>query len=130
MKRLKDILDSAGFGRYVITTPEHHDRMIALTSQLPHVISSAFIKLPLAQEHKGYSAGSFRDMTRVAFLNEVMWTELFSENRENLLETLSACIRELQKYETALREEDDEGLQALLRDGRLKKESADREVRK
>lgn len=130
MKRLKDVLDSAGFGRYVITTPEHHDRMIALTSQLPHVISSAFIKLPLAQEHKGYSAGSFRDMTRVAFLNEVMWTELFSENRENLLETLSACIRELQKYETALREEDDEGLQALLRDGRLKKESADREVRK
>ncbi len=130
MKRLKDVLDSAGFGRYVITTPEHHDRMIALTSQLPHVVSSAFIKLPLAQEHRGYSAGSFRDMTRVAFLNEIMWTELFSENRENLLEELSAYIAELQKYESALREKDDDALMALLKEGRIKKENADREVRR
>lgn len=130
MKRLKDVLDSAGFGRYVITTPEHHDRMIALTSQLPHVVSSAFIKLPRAQEHRGYSAGSFRDMTRVAYLNEVMWTELFSLNRENLLETLSCYIEELKKYEDALRSRDDDALCALLRDGRIQKENADREGRK
>ncbi len=130
MKKLKDVLDSAGFGRYEITTPEHHDEMIALTSQLPHVLSSAFIKAPNSQRHRGYSAGSFRDMTRVAYLNEVMWTELFSENRENLLSELSGLIRELQKYEKALRDGDDKAMMALLRDGRLKKESADREVRK
>ena len=130
MKKLKDVLDSAGFGRYEITTPERHDEMIALTSQLPHVVSSAFIKAPLSQCHRGYSAGSFRDMTRVSFLNEVMWTELFSENRENLLREVSGLIRELQKYETALREEDDGAMMSLLREGRMKKESADREVRK
>ncbi len=130
MKKLKDVLDSAGFGRYEITTPEHHDEMIALTSQLPHVLSSAFIKAPGSQYHRGYSAGSFRDMTRVAYLNEVMWTELFADNRENLLKEVSGLIRELQKYETALRDGDDGAMLSLLRDGRLKKESADREVRK
>ncbi len=130
MKKLKDVLDSAGFGRYEITTPEHHDEMIALTSQLPHVLSSAFIKAPNSQRHRGYSAGSFRDMTRVAYLNEVMWTELFAENRENLLREVSGLIGELKKYEKALRDGDDEAMKALLRDGRMKKESADREVRR
>ena len=130
MKRLKDVLDSAGFGRYEITSPEHHDEMIALTSQLPHVLSSAFIKAPNALSHRGYSAGSFRDMTRVAYLNEVMWTELFFENRENLLKEVSGLIGELQKYESALQNSDEQAMRQLLLDGRLKKQMADREGRK
>ena len=130
LEALRNVLDSAGFGHYEITTPERHDEMIALTSQLPHVLSSAFIKAPLSQCHRGFSAGSFRDMTRVAYLNETMWTELFFENRENLLKEVSGLIGELSKYESALRDGDEAAMKELLREGRMKKESADGEVRR
>ena len=118
MKRLKDVLDAAGFGRYVMTTPEHHDAMIALTSQLPHVISSAFAMAPGCLQHQGYSAGSLRDMTRVAYLNEVMWTELFLDNRENLLQELNGLLERLAGFRDALQENDADQLRALLKKGR------------
>ncbi|MBQ8080724.1 MAG: prephenate dehydrogenase/arogenate dehydrogenase family protein [Clostridia bacterium] len=130
VKLLKDVLDAAGFGRYEITTPEHHDEMIALTSQLAHVVSSAFVKADNAGKHKGYSAGSFRDMTRVAYLNETMWTELFLDNRENLLCEVSGLIDRLGEYQAALEDGDAERLKALLKDGRETKQRIDREDRK
>ncbi len=125
MKRLKDVLDSAGFGRYEMTTPEHHDEMIALTSQLCHVVSSAYVMAPNCLNHQGYSAGSLRDMTRVAFLNETMWTELFLDNRENLLNELGGLIERLTLYRDALANEDQTALTALLRRGRVIKERMD-----
>ena len=130
LQKLKSVLDAAGFGRYEMTTPEHHDEMIALTSQLAHVVSSAYVKAPLSLSHKGYSAGSFRDMTRVSFLNEEMWTELFMDNRENLLAELNGLLERLVPYRDALEKSDWEQMRALLREGRETKERMDREDRK
>ncbi len=127
MKQLKDVLDAAGFGRYEMTTPEHHDVMIALTSQLAHVVSSAYVMAPNCINHKGYSAGSLRDMTRVAYLNEGMWTELFLDNRENLLKELEGLIGRLNEYKETLYKSDAEGLKALLAKGRMIKEKMDGE---
>ena len=80
MEKLKNLFTSIGFTNIEIATPEEHDRKIAFTSQLAHVVSNAYIKSPTAQEHMGFSAGSYKDLTRVAKLNEDMWTELFLEN--------------------------------------------------
>ena len=124
MKRLKDVLDAAGFGRYVMTTPEHHDEMIALTSQLAHVVSSAYVMAPNCLKHQGYSAGSLRDMTRVAYLNEVMWSELFMDNRENLLRELDGLIEHLQEYRNALERSDAAALTGSRRSIRLNPLSA------
>ena len=97
--------------------------MIAFTSQLAHVVSSAYVKTPLAPKHKGFSAGSFRDMTRVARLNENMWTELFLENDDLLLRETELLIGQLTEYRDALKSRDEEKLRSLLREGRQIKES-------
>ncbi|MBQ2603324.1 MAG: prephenate dehydrogenase [Oscillospiraceae bacterium] len=121
---LKPFLYSLGFGRVTVTTPEEHDRMIAYTSQLCHVASNAFIKSPAAQKHTGYSAGSFRDLTRVAKLDENLWTELFFLNADNLADELELYIGHLNEYLTALRSGNEDSMRDLLREGReLKEES-------
>ena len=97
--------------------------MIAFTSQLAHVVSSAYVKTPLAPKHKGFSAGSFRDMTRVARLNETMWTELFLENDDLLLAETQHLIDRLTEYRDALRDRDETRLKALLKKGREIKEA-------
>lgn len=126
MKRLKDVFDAVGFTRYEIATPEQHDRIIALTSQLAHVVSSAYVKSPAAAEHRGFSAGSFRDMTRVAFLNEKMWAELFMLNRDNLADEIDALTERLGQYSAAIRSGDEEGLAQLLKEGRECKTQLDK----
>lgn len=126
LEKLKHFWRELGFARVVITTPENHDKVIAYTSQLAHVTSSAYIRSPFAMEHHGFSAGSFRDMTRVARLDENMWTELFDLNREPLLAELNHLIQHLTQYRDALESHDNETLRALLREGRERKEIADR----
>lgn len=123
--RIKQMLAPAGFGRFTFTTAEEHDRMIAYTSQLAHVVSSAYVKSPRALSHSGMSAGSYRDMTRVARLNEEMWSELFLENRDNLTGEIDLLIGELTKYRRAMADDDPAALTTLLREGRLAKEKAD-----
>ncbi len=123
VRRAKDIFLSVGFGRVRFTTPAEHDEMIAFTSQLAHVVSSAYVKTPLAPRHRGFSAGSFRDMTRVARLNEEMWTELFLENGDVLLRETQSLIDRLCDYRDALRDRDAQKLRALLREGREIKEA-------
>lgn len=123
VRRAKEIFLSIGFGRVRFTTPLEHDEMIAFTSQLAHVVSSAYVKTPLAPKHKGFSAGSFRDMTRVARLNENMWTELFLENDDLLLHETEVLIDRLTEYKDALQNRDEEKLKALLREGREIKEA-------
>ena len=99
--------------------------MIAFTSQLAHIVSNAYVKSPTAQNHKGFSAGSYKDMTRVAWLNENMWTELFIENKEPLLFELDYIINSLNQYKTAIENNDADTLKSLLRDGRIAKEQVD-----
>lgn len=111
-----------GFGRIQLSTPKEHDRMIALTSQLAHVLSSAYVKSPAALDHAGFSAGSFKDMTRVARLNENMWTELFFDNRPALLEEIEGLVQRLEQYAQALRQNDREAMRLLLKEGRQRKE--------
>lgn len=123
LEQVHKTLALAGFTHVTLTTAEKHDRMIAYTSQLAHVVSSAYVKSPNAQVHHGFSAGSYRDLTRVARLNEVMWTELFLDNAEALTDEIDFLIDSLQKYSDAIKDKDEARLQALLREGRLLKES-------
>ena len=125
LDRVKHLLAPAGFASLSVTTGAAHDRMIAFTSQLAHIVSSAYIKSPTAAEHKGFSAGSYRDMTRVAWLNPDMWTELFLENRDNLLRELDAVIAHLGEYRAAIAQNDAPTLRRLLDEGRLRKEEVD-----
>lgn len=125
LQRVKDALEPCGFGRFSVTTAQEHDKMIAFTSQMPHILSNAFIKSPTALRHKGFSAGSYRDLTRVAWLNAGMWTELFLENKENLLFELDQYISSLSAYRDALAKEDSKQLYALLEEGKKRKEEVD-----
>lgn len=123
---LKHFFHELGFGQVVMTTPEEHDRVIGYTSQLAHIVSSAYVKSPEAMEHHGFSAGSFRDMTRVARLSPDMWTELFLLNRDPLLHELEALIEHLNEYRDTLEKGDAENLRRLLREGTERKEIVDR----
>lgn len=125
ISRVKELLLPAGFGRFSYVDAERHDKLIAFTSQLAHVVSNAYVKSPTAREHKGFSAGSYRDMTRVAWLNEQMWTELFFENSEPLIFEIDTIINSLTEYKIALESGDREKMTALLREGRIAKEEID-----
>ena len=121
---LKAFFLDVGFAGLTFSTPEEHDRIIAYTSQLAHIVSSAYIKSPEAQRRRGFSAGSFRDMTRVARLDEDMWTELFLDDADYLTEELDILIQHLQEYAAVLKDRDAQKLHDLLKDGREKKDSA------
>ena len=123
--RIKALLKPCGFGRFSVTTAEAHDEMIAFTSQLCHVVSNAYIKSPTAGRHKGFSAGSYRDLTRVAWLNADMWAELILENRENMLSEMDIIIENLSKYRDAIAADDFPALRELLQEGKLRKEEID-----
>ena len=122
VEKVSALAKEIGFARCVIASPEEHDRVIAFTSQLAHVVSSAYVKSPSLLKQSGFSAGSFRDLTRVAKLNEDMWTSLFMLNREPLLSELDHIIGCLSDYRDALRDKDCEKLHELLREGRELKE--------
>lgn len=121
----REVIMKLGFGRVSVMTPSKHDKLIAFTSQLAHVVSNAFVKSPSALERKGISAGSYKDLTRVAYLNENMWTELFLENKDNLIFELDNIIAELQKYSDAMKNDDAVTLKQLLKDGKEMKIKAD-----
>lgn len=125
MNELSFFFKSIGFARMQIATDEEHDKMIAYTSQLAHVVSSAYIKSELSPNFKGFSAGSFHDMTRVAKLNEVMWTELFLDNHDFLADEVDSLIARLQDYSAAIRTKDAERLKKLLKDGKEKRLAID-----
>ena len=128
VEKVVKLFTNIGFTNIQVATPEEHDQMIAFTSQLAHVVSSAYIKSPAAMKHNGFSAGSYRDLTRVAKLNENMWTELFLDNPDFLIQEIDEIIGHLQEYSKAIRSRDKETLHALLKDGREKKALIDGEV--
>jgi prephenate dehydrogenase len=122
--RIEEALKPAGFGHLTVTTAEKHDEMIAFSSQMAHVVSNAFIKSPTARGHKGFSAGSYRDLTRVAQLNADMWAELCMENHDFLINELNSFISAVERYRNALADRDINILKELLEEGsRLKGES-------
>ena len=123
--RVKQLLQPAGFSRFSFTTAEAHDEMIAFTSQMAHVVSNAYIKSPTADQHKGFSAGSYKDMTRVAWLSPEMWAELFLENKDNLLHELDIFMAHLGEYRDAMARDDLPALTRLLDEGRRRKEEVD-----
>ena len=118
---LSDYFLSLGFGRITKVTPEDHDAIIACTSQLAHVLSSAYIRSETAARHEGLSAGSFRDMTRVAALNDRMWSEIFLDNKDNLLSEIDGLIRHLQDYRDAIASDDREAISEMMRDSTHKR---------
>lgn len=117
-KKLEKIFTDAGFARIVETTPQKHDMMIAFTSQLCHIISSAYLRDPLSLEHAGFSAGSFRDLTRVGAPDPALWAELFIKNREELLPVLDRFMERMGSFRSAIAREDFTGLSRQLCEGR------------
>ena len=125
LDRVKNLLKPAGFGRVSVTTAEKHDEMIAFTSQLAHVVSNAYVKSPTSRIHHGFSAGSYKDLTRVAWLNAPMWAELFLENKDYLLTEISGIIEHLDAYRRAMEADDKQMLTNLLEEGKRMKEEVD-----
>lgn len=124
-ERIKNSLAPCGFKSFSVTTADEHDRMIAFTSQMPHILSNAFIKSPTATAHTGFSAGSYKDLTRVAWLNPQMWAELFLSNKDNVLYELDYFMNSLAEYRRAIEQNDADHLIRLLDDGRKRKEEVD-----
>ena len=124
LETLKVFFLDLGFATLTFSTPEEHDRIIAFTSQLAHITSSAYVKSPEAQKRRGFSAGSFQDMTRVARLDEDMWTELFLDDADYLTSELEVLVGHLTEYLDALKARDSARLRALLKEGRELKATA------
>lgn len=125
LDHIRALLAPAEFGRLTVSTAENHDRMIAFTSQLAYVVSNAYIRSPTAEDRRGFSAGSYQDLTRVAWLNEDMWAELFVENRAALTAELDGLLERLQGYRDAIDAGDEAALRGLLAEGKHRKERLD-----
>lgn len=119
---LSELAKSIGFGTIKITTPEEHDRMIAFTSQLPHVLACSYVLSPCCPNHNGFSAGSYRDVSRVANINSKLWSELFLENKEPLVKELDILIDNITQIINAIKNDDKDTLSALLEKGHQVKE--------
>lgn len=115
VEQVEKLALAMGFGQIVHTTPEQHDRIIAFTSQVPHVLACAYVLSPRCREHKGFSAGSYRDVSRVANINDALWTRLFLENREALVGELDQLIGDLGRFREAIQNQEEKKLQELLR---------------
>lgn len=121
---LRETAMQLGFARCTICTPDMHDKMISYTSQLPHILACSYISDPLAANHRGYSAGSFQDVTRVAFINDVMWSELFLDNADHLSREIDELIRNLGAFKSALDSGDRDELRRLMIKSRELKEKS------
>ena len=117
VNKLAQLALEIGFGSIKVTTPEEHDRMIAYTSQLPHVLACAYVLCPSCPNHKGFSAGSYRDVSRVANINSKLWAELFLENREPLIAELEELNKNLTSLYQAIIDRDRQTLTDLLERG-------------
>lgn len=124
---MEDIAKKINFAKITYTDPESHDKIIALTSQMAHIVSSAYIKSPTAKISNGFCGGSFEDMTRVAFLNEQMWSELFLENKDKLLYEVDLLISNLKNYRDAILNDNRQKLKELLVESKNIKDNFNKE---
>lgn len=111
---LVELAKEMGFARTVVTTPEHHDEMIAFTSQIAHVLACSYVLSPLAPQHPGFSAGSYRDVSRVARINGEMWSELFIANKEPLIREIDDLVNNLERFKNAIHNDDSNELNRLM----------------
>lgn len=125
LDRVEKLLAPVGFGSFSVSTADEHDRVIAFTSQLAHVVSNAYIKSPTAINHKGVSAGSYKDLTRVAKLNPTMWADLFLANKNHIIYEIDYLINSLTEYKNAISENDREKLIKILDEGKQRKLEVD-----
>lgn len=125
VETMRELAAAIGCARVTVTTPEEHDRMIAFTSQLPHVLAGAYVKSPCCPQHHGFSAGSYRDVSRVASVDETLWTQLFLLNADDLCAEIDTLIDNLRACRDAVAAGDAERLETVLREGRLRKQEAD-----
>ena len=123
---IKEYASAMGFGKIVECTAKEHDKKIALTSQLAHIVSNAYVKSPQVKGCDGFTGGSFQDMTRIAGVDETVWTPLYASNRENIIKELNGLIDHLSVYRDALVAKDDEKLSKTLKEGRLIRETVKR----
>lgn len=114
VRTLSDLALEIGFGMIKISNPEEHDRMIAFTSQLPHVLACSYVLSPCCPNHKGFSAGSYKDVSRVANINAELWSELFLENREPLIKELDTLIDNIHAITDAIKADDKKAVERLL----------------
>lgn len=119
---LVGLAQEMGFARTVVTTPEHHDEMIAFTSQIAHVLACSYVLSPLAPMHAGYSAGSYRDVSRVARINADMWTQLFLDNKEPLVREIDDLVSNLMRFKYNIVNGDGDALNELMKKGNKIKE--------
>lgn len=125
LDRIRTLLEPAGFATITVTTARKHDEVIAFSSQLAHVVSNAYIKSPTSRSHAGFSAGSYKDLTRVAWLNPEMWTQLFFDNKDCLIYEIDTIIKHLSQYRDALENDDQDTMRQLLQEGKEIKEEVD-----
>lgn len=125
IKVVEKLAIAIGCATITRTTPENHDKIIAYTSQLPHVIATAMCDTPLLVKHKNFTGGSFEDVTRVAKINELLWTELFLNNSEYLIEEIDRFTNSLNDIKTAIKCGDNSKLMDIMRRVRLDKELID-----
>lgn len=130
IKTVSDFAYEIGFAKVVVSSPSEHDEIIAYTSQLAHIVSSSYVKSPSLMRQAGFSAGSFKDLTRVAKLNEDMWTPLFLMNKAALVSELDHIITHLSEYREAISSEDSDILHKLLKEGRELKELSNEQIAK
>ncbi len=125
MDAMHALAKAIGCTRLTVTTPEEHDRMIAFTSQLPHVLAGCYVQSPCSARHEGFSAGSYRDVSRVATVDETLWSELFSENSDLLENEIEHLITRLEEFRKAVEEKNEEHIKRMIKEGRLCKQRAD-----
>ena len=122
LEAVSEMAYDLGCSDITITTPQKHDEMIAYTSQLPHILAGAYVKSPASDEHKGFSAGSYHDVSRVASVDENLWSELFLLNKDNLLAEIDILLKNLSEYKQAISNEDKSGVLKAIKEGRILKE--------
>ena len=122
IEALSEMAYDLGCSDVTITTPKKHDKLIAFTSQLPHILAGTYVKSPASDEHKGFSAGSYHDVSRVASVDENLWSELFLLNKENLLSEIDIFLKNLTAYRDAISNDDQKGVLEIIKEGRLLKE--------
>lgn len=122
LNKLSQLALDIGCSDVTITSPEYHDKMIAYTSQIPHILAGAYMNSPTSATHKGYSAGSYHDVSRVASVDENLWSQLFLSNKDNLLYEIDILIRNLQDYKEAVARNDQNRLSGIIKTGRILKE--------
>lgn len=123
IRKIEELALQMGFEHIKRTTPTFHDEMISFTSQLPHVLAVSLINSDIEGRNTGQFIGdSYRDLTRIANMNEKLWSLLFLGNKKNLLTSMNNFEREFDKIKKCIEENDEKGLQELFIKSTIRRE--------